>query len=100
MARPDHRIPTGGVSGAIALALAVVYLVWGSTYLAIRFAIETLPPFSMAGLRFLIAGGILYLFARLTGARTLVVPSDCGHSVFWCEATTIGAAVRQFIARR
>jgi homoserine acetyltransferase len=39
-------------------------------------------------------------FARLTGARTLVVPSDCGHSVFWCDATTIGATVRQFIARR
>lgn len=39
-------------------------------------------------------------FARLTGADTLVVPSDCGHSVFWCEATTIGARVRQFLARR
>lgn len=39
-------------------------------------------------------------FARLTGAETLVVPSDCGHSVFWCEAKSIGAAVRQFIARR
>ncbi|MDP2654398.1 MAG: drug/metabolite exporter YedA [Candidatus Omnitrophota bacterium] len=48
----------------IAAAFAAVYLIWGSTYLAIRFAIETLPPFSMAGLRFLIAGIALYVFAR------------------------------------
>ena len=37
-----------------------VYLVWGSTYLAIRLAIETLPTFTMAGVRFLIAGALLY----------------------------------------
>ena len=45
-------------------AFAAVYLVWGSTYLAIRFAVETLPPLTMAGTRFLIAGGILLLWAR------------------------------------
>lgn len=49
-------------------AFAIVYVVWGSTYLAIRFAIETLPPFSMAGLRFLLAGAVLYAAARLAGA--------------------------------
>jgi drug/metabolite transporter (DMT)-like permease len=49
------------------LSLAALYTIWGSTYLAIRFAIETLPPFTMAGIRFLIAGAILYLFARLRG---------------------------------
>lgn len=48
-------------------AFASVYLIWGSTYLAIRFAIETLPPFLMAGVRFLLAGTILYLWARLRG---------------------------------
>ena len=48
-------------------AFAIVYLVWGSTYLAIRFAIQTLPPFSMAAMRFLVAGGALYAFARLFG---------------------------------
>ena len=52
----------------IALAFAAVYLVWGSTYLAILYAIETIPPFLMAGTRFLVAGGILYLWARITGA--------------------------------
>ncbi|MDI7260851.1 MAG: EamA family transporter [Thermodesulfobacteriota bacterium] len=44
-----------------------VYIIWGSTYLAIRFAIETIPPFLMAGTRFLIAGGILYLIRRFLG---------------------------------
>jgi drug/metabolite transporter (DMT)-like permease len=47
------------------LAFAAVYLVWGSTYLAIRFAVETLPPLLMAGARFIIAGAILLLWARL-----------------------------------
>lgn len=46
------------------LAFAAIYLIWGSTYLAIRFAIETLPPFSMAAVRFTVAGGVLYAFAR------------------------------------
>lgn len=49
------------------LSLAALYTIWGSTYLAIRFAIETLPPFTMAGIRFLIAGAILYLIARARG---------------------------------
>ena len=37
-------------------AFASVYLIWGSTYLAIRFAIETMPPFLMIGVRFLVGG--------------------------------------------
>jgi hypothetical protein len=37
-------------------------------------------------------------FARLAGAATLVVPSECGHSVFWCESGKIGAAVRNFVS--
>ncbi|MDQ3950407.1 MAG: EamA family transporter [Gemmatimonadota bacterium] len=48
-------------------AFAAVYVVWGSTYLFIRFAVETLPPFVMAGARFAVAGAILYLWARLRG---------------------------------
>jgi drug/metabolite transporter (DMT)-like permease len=43
-----------------------VYIFWGSTYLAIKYAIETLPPFLMAGGRFVIAGGILFLIARFS----------------------------------
>jgi drug/metabolite transporter (DMT)-like permease len=48
-------------------AFAALYLIWGSTYIAILFAIETLPPLIMAGVRFLVAGAVLYAFARLRG---------------------------------
>lgn len=49
------------------VALIAVYIVWGSTYLSIRFAVETIPPFLMAGTRFLVAGSILYIWRRLAG---------------------------------
>jgi len=52
----------------IALAFLSIYTIWGSIYLAIRFAIETFPPFLMAAIRFLIAGGVLYAWMRLRGA--------------------------------
>ncbi len=52
---------------AIWSALIVVYIIWGSTYLAIRYAVATIPPFLMAGVRFLIAGGALYLARRAAG---------------------------------
>ncbi|HEX3102110.1 MAG TPA: EamA family transporter, partial [Pyrinomonadaceae bacterium] len=47
-------------------AFAAVYVIWGSTYLAIKYAIETMPTFLMAGVRFLVAGAILYTAARLS----------------------------------
>ncbi|HVM60530.1 MAG TPA: EamA family transporter [Verrucomicrobiae bacterium] len=49
-------------------AFATVYLLWGSTYLGIRFAVETIPPFLMAGSRHCTAGLILYAWARRHGA--------------------------------
>ncbi|WP_146153476.1 EamA family transporter [Adhaeribacter arboris] len=49
----------------IYLAFAAIYLIWGSTFLGIRFTIETMPPLLMSGARFLLAGLILYTFARL-----------------------------------
>jgi drug/metabolite transporter (DMT)-like permease len=49
------------------LGFAAVYVIWGSTYLAIRIAIETIPPFTMAAARFLSAGVVLYLWARFRG---------------------------------
>jgi drug/metabolite transporter (DMT)-like permease len=52
----------------VAVALGAVYLIWGSTYLAIRFAIETIPPFLMAAARYLTAGAMLYAWSRLRGA--------------------------------
>jgi len=53
-----RRVP--GRGALVVAALLVVYLVWGSTYVAIRIAIDTVPPFLMAGTRFLVAGGLLY----------------------------------------
>lgn len=53
----------------IAIAFAIVYLVWGSTYLAIRVGVQHLPPWLFAGVRFLIAGTLMLLYARARGAR-------------------------------
>ncbi len=67
-----HDSSQGGALRAsalqVAVALGAVYLIWGSTYLAIRFAIETIPPFLMAAARYLAAGGMLYVWSRLRGA--------------------------------
>ncbi len=52
------------------MAMLAIYIVWGSTYLAIRFAVETIPPFLMAGTRFLVSGLILYLWRRAAGDPT------------------------------
>lgn len=53
---------------AVALALGLVYVVWGSTYLGIRFALEGgWPPLLMAGARFIVAGGLLFVLLRLRG---------------------------------
>ncbi|HEX2799634.1 MAG TPA: EamA family transporter [Thermoanaerobaculia bacterium] len=49
-------------------ALLVIYVVWGSTYLAIRWGLETIPPFAMAGARYLVAGGVLLAWVKLRGA--------------------------------
>lgn len=67
------------------LAFAAVYVIWGSTYLAIKYAIETLPTFLMAGVRFLIAGGILYGAARLS--RGYEKP----RAVHWRTSFIVGA---------
>lgn len=53
----------------LGLAFACIYVLWGSTYLAIRVAVQTLPPFLMAGTRFLLAGAFLYLLGVRQGSR-------------------------------
>src|SRR5258708_37945013 len=50
-------------------ALLTVYVIWGSTYLGIRLAIASIPPFFMAGTRYLAAGGVMFLFAWVRGAK-------------------------------
>jgi drug/metabolite transporter (DMT)-like permease len=68
---PARRLRRPALSPAALswLALAVVYVVWGSTYLAIRVGVGHLPPLLMAGVRYLIAGGLLYPVARRAAAR-------------------------------
>jgi len=65
------------------IALIAVYLVWGSTYLAIRFVVESIPPLFSAGLRFLISGAILYFWRRSQG-------DPAPSRVQWRAAAIIG----------
>jgi drug/metabolite transporter (DMT)-like permease len=70
---------------AIIAAFAALYVIWGSTYLGIRFAIESIPPLLMAGVRFFLAGLIMYAIARWQGApkssltewRTALIVGAC-----------------------
>jgi drug/metabolite transporter (DMT)-like permease len=64
---PASEAVSGGTSLSVWLALLAVYIIWGSTYLAIRIALEGFPPFMMAGMRFLLAGGLMFVFLRLRG---------------------------------
>ena len=69
--------PSNGDSGLMArlgnhfgvgIALFSLYIIWGSTYLGMRIALDSFPPFIMMGIRFLIAGGLLYIVMRMRGA--------------------------------
>lgn len=55
--------------GRVIAAYAAVYIIWGSTYLAIRYAIETIPPFMMMGVRSVLAGSVLFFWSRKAGTR-------------------------------
>jgi drug/metabolite transporter (DMT)-like permease len=89
-----------GHRARLVLAFFAIYVLWGSTYLAIRVAVETVPPLFAAGIRFAIAGTILYLWARMRGAhgpsgpqwRNLTILGAlmflCTYSgLFWAEKT-------------
>lgn len=71
----------------IAAGILTLYLVWGSTYLAIRVAVETIPPFSMASVRFLIAGAALLAVLWLRSRATFVLPT--GRE--WRDTFIVGA---------
>jgi len=76
------------VSGRIQViaAFAALYLIWGSTYLAILFAIQSIPPFLMAGARFLLAGLIMFAIARTQGPLR-------STSAEWRTALIVGACL-------
>ncbi|MGE5215997.1 MAG: EamA family transporter, partial [Chloroflexota bacterium] len=63
--------------------LSAIYLIWGSTYLAIRFTVETMPPFLSAAARFLASGAFLYLWRRAAG-------DPAPTAVEWRNASIIG----------
>src|SRR5947208_11491885 len=77
---PLHRAPPRWALGA---SFAVVYLVWGSTFLGIRIAVETLPPLAMAAVRFLAAGTILLIVS------SRVQPRPTARQ--WGNAAVVGA---------
>jgi len=79
--RNEHRTPA---TWLVVAAFAAVYIIWGSTYLGIHLAIQSIPPFLMAGARFLIAGTLLYAITRMCGAPR-------PQSIHWRSATVIGA---------
>ncbi len=58
----------------ILLAFAIIYLVWGSTFLAIRIGVREVPPFLLAGMRFFIAGIVLYAWMRIKGTPSPTRP--------------------------
>ena len=70
----------------VAIALVALYVVWGSTYLAIRVAVETIPPLTGSAVRFLIAGGVLYILTIGRGDAA----SDRPGRLEWRDAAVIG----------
>jgi drug/metabolite transporter (DMT)-like permease len=73
----------------LVLALAALWLIWGSTYLAMRVAVAGLPPFGMAGTRFVLAGAALLVIVRVRGEtmptrRTWLVAAPVGALLFLC----------------
>jgi drug/metabolite transporter (DMT)-like permease len=75
--------PSSTMSWRVIAAFAAVYMVWSSTYLAIRFALETMPPLFISGTRFVFAGTVLYIIARRGGA-----PNP--HRAEWRTAALLG----------
>ncbi len=78
------QLPSSASRARLVTAFAAVYVLWGSTFLAIRFAVATLPPFLMAGARHLIAGAVLYPLARLRSSER---PTRAN----WYGAAIVGA---------
>ena len=113
---PDSSgIPTSAGLAAkawqLTLAFALLYVVWGSTYFAIRIAVRALPPFGLGGVRFVIAGGLPLIIMRLRGAawptpvqwRNAAISGGClmlgGNGlVGWAEQTVSSSLAALLIA--
>lgn len=79
----------------VAAAFAAIYLIWGSTYLAIKYAVETVPPFLMTSVRFLMAGGLLYAWSVFRAPRPApnagAFDREVPASRAWRDAFVVGA---------
>lgn len=108
---PHHQQLKPVSFSSILLALSLVYVIWGSTYLAIRVAVETFPPFLMAALRFLAAGPLLYGWMRIKGEEkprllhwrsALIIGTlllACGNGgVVWAEQTVPSGLAALFVS--
>jgi drug/metabolite transporter (DMT)-like permease len=99
------------VTAPLVAALAAVYVIWGSTYLAIKLALEDFPPFSQLALRFLVAGLAMFLVLLLRGAPRptarqwrdgaivgILLPAAGTGSVVWAERTVASGIAALVIA--
>jgi drug/metabolite transporter (DMT)-like permease len=72
---PTDRVPSPQRGATLWLGMLVLYIVWGSTYLGIAVAVETIPPFLMAAIRFTIAGGVLLIWSLARDRGAFVPPT-------------------------
>ena len=87
MSSPTRRRPP---TAQVAVALLTVYIVWGSTYLAIAIMIESMPPLLSAGVRFVIAGLILMVVVHLHARITRAGPVERPTRAHWVTAIIVG----------
>ena len=93
----DAARPAAGVPPRLMVvaAFAAIYVIWGSTYLAIKYAIETVPPFLMTGARFLVAGIVLYAWSSFAPGRIRPSPDSAliggASRRAWRDAFIVGA---------
>jgi drug/metabolite transporter (DMT)-like permease len=82
---------TGPSASLVWLCLGIVYVVWGSTYLAIRVAVETMPPLLMGAARFTAAGLLLYVVARARGAESIRTLTRAQLASCWLVGSLLAA---------
>src|SRR5688572_32945087 len=86
LASPSPPVPRFSLSPLVLACLAATWLIWGSTYLAIKVALVSFPPFFQGGTRFLVAGTLLLLWVRWRRQRMPTL-------VQWRNAAVVGAVM-------
>lgn len=81
---PSSAAPAAASKWQLIVGFLIIYVVWGSTYLAIHWGVESIPPFGMGAARFLLAGSMLYAWCRVRGAKKPTVSQ-------WKASAVIGA---------